>query len=133
MMLRIIYVVLIALCAQQALIRSATAAEQGSLAGQPTGMVGLTPLGLAFSVLPPAERRALGVSFGLVVERVDPTADAGPIQRGDVITAINNTEFASLEEFNRIVAKQKPGSSIALLVRRGTDSLYVPVKVMGQQ
>jgi len=25
------------------------------------------------------------------LERVDPTADAGPIQRGDVITAINNT------------------------------------------
>ena len=53
MMLRIIYVVLIALCAQQALIRSATAAtaaEQGSLVGQPTGTLGLTPLGLAFSV-----------------------------------------------------------------------------------
>ena len=62
-MLRIIYVALIALCAQQALIRSATAAEQGSLAGQPTGTLGLTPLGLAFSVLPPAERKALGVSF----------------------------------------------------------------------
>ena len=91
-MLRIIYVVLIALCAQQALIRSATAAtaaEQGSLVGQPTGTLGLTQLGLAFSVLPPAERKALGVGFGLVVGRVDPTADAGPIQRGDVITAIN--------------------------------------------
>ena len=92
--------------------------------------VTMNRLGLTFSVLPPAQRKTLGVSFGLVVDSVSAAADAGQIEPGDVITAVNNTEFSTLEQFSRIVAQQKPGSSVALLVRRGSESLYVPVKVL---
>ena len=47
----------------------------------------------------------------------------------DIIVAINNRYFKSLEEFNKAVQQQQPGSVVALLVRRGDAALYIPVKV----
>jgi serine protease Do len=88
-------------------------------------------LGLGVRILPPEQRKALGVAFGLVVETIDPAARAPQLNPGDVIVGLNNTEFESLEHFNEIVAKQKPGTSVALLVRRGDATLYIPVKVQG--
>ncbi|MCW7541753.1 DegQ family serine endoprotease [Aquabacterium sp. A7-Y] len=86
-------------------------------------------LGLMVSELPPAGRRALGVDYGLVVDGVrGPNADA-PLQQGDVIVAVNSQRFKSLEEFNRHLAQAAPGDTVALLVRRGDASLYVPVTV----
>lgn len=35
----------------------------------------------------------------------------------------------SLEDFNRLIAEQKSGDSVALLVRRGEATVYVPVEV----
>lgn len=87
-------------------------------------------LGLTVSVLPPAQRKALGVKFGLVVEAVEPAADVGQIRRGDVIAAINNVEFSSVEQFNEIVDKQKPGGNVALLVKRGDASLFIAADVV---
>ncbi len=86
-------------------------------------------LGLALSELPPAQRKALGVPFGVVVEAVQGPAEKTGIRRGDVITAVNNTDLTSIQQFNDIVAQQKPGSSVALLVRRGDASMFVPVEV----
>ena len=86
-------------------------------------------LGLLVSELPPAGRRALGVDYGLVVEGVQaPNADA-PLQQGDVIVAVNNQGFRSLDEFNRRVAELSPGGNVALLVRRGEETLFVPMPV----
>ena len=86
-------------------------------------------LGLMVRELAPAQRKALGIEYGLIVENV---ASPGPnmqVQRGDIIIAVNNVYFKGLEEFNRTVQKQPPGSVIALLVRRGDAALYIPVRV----
>lgn len=88
-------------------------------------------LGLSVHVLPAEQRTALGVKFGLVVDSIDPGARAPQLNPGDVVIGINNVEITSLEQFNDIVARQKPGSSVALLVRRGEAALYIPVKVQG--
>jgi serine protease Do len=85
-------------------------------------------LGLTVRELAPPQRKSLGIEYGLIVEGVNP----GPnmqVQRGDIIIAVNNIYFKSLEEFNRVVQKQAPGSVIALLVRRGDAALYIPVRV----
>jgi len=86
-------------------------------------------LGLALSELSPEQSKAIGVKFGVVVEAVQGPAERAQIRRGDVITAVNNTELTSIQQLNEIVARQKVGGSIALLVHRGDASVYVPVEV----
>jgi serine protease Do len=84
-------------------------------------------LGLVVRELAPAQRKALGIEFGLLVE--DASGPAGQLQRGDIILAVNNVYFKSLEEFNRLVQQQPAGGIVALLVRRGDAALYIPVRV----
>lgn len=100
------------------------ASAQPAVSAQPRNR-----LGLAVSELPPAKRKALGVDFAVVVEAVEGPAEKTQIRRGDVITAVNNTDLTSLQQFRDIVAQQTPGESVALLVRRGDASLYVAVEV----
>ena len=78
--------------------------------------------------LAPAQRKSLGLDYGLVVESVS-AAQASQIQRGDIILAINNRSFKSVDEFNKIVQQQPAGSIVALLIRRGDAALYIPVRV----
>ena len=83
-------------------------------------------LGITVSELPPAQRKSLGVEFGVVVQGVE---KAGvPLRPGDVILAVNRARFASVKEFRELVAAQK-GDTVALLVRRGEGTMYVPVEL----
>jgi serine protease Do len=88
-------------------------------------------LGLSVRELQPEERKKLGVDFGVVVVDVAQGAAAArtPIRRGDVIVAVNQTRFASIEEFNKLIEAQKKGDTVALLVRRGEGAIYVPMEV----
>ncbi|HET7866700.1 MAG TPA: Do family serine endopeptidase [Burkholderiaceae bacterium] len=86
-------------------------------------------LGLQVRELSAEGRRALGLDYGLVVEGVaGPNAEA-PLQRGDVIIALNNRRFYSLADFNRRLDALPPGAAVAALVRRGGTGLYVPLTV----
>jgi serine protease Do len=102
-----------------------------SAAGKPPAKPAANALGLAVSELPPEGRKALGVDYGLVVEDVAPTGAAArsPLQRGDVIVAVGQEKFKSVEEFAKLVEKHKKGDNVALLVRRGEGALYVPLEV----
>jgi serine protease Do len=90
----------------------------------------ITPnrLGLAVRELPAEDRKAIGVEFGLVVLEVARPNAATPIMPGDVIVAVNQKPFKSLEEFNKLIAEASKGQTVALLVRRGEGALYVPVE-----
>lgn len=86
-------------------------------------------LGLQVRELSAEGRRALGLDYGLVVEAVaGPNAEA-PLQRGDVIIALNHRRFYSLADFNRRLDALPPGAAVAALVRRGGTGLYVPLTV----
>ena len=50
------------------------------------------------------------------------------IRRGDVIVKVGHTPFADRSEFERLIAAGA-GDYVALLVRRGDDSMYVPLAV----
>jgi serine protease Do len=84
-------------------------------------------LGLVVSELPSAQRRALGVDYGLLVENAD--SARSPLRPGDVIVAVGRETFKSVEDFERLIEKQKQGDTVALLVRRGEATVYVPVEV----
>jgi serine protease Do len=87
-------------------------------------------LGLVVRELPPEGRKALGVDYGLVVEDVTGgPAARSPIQPGDVIVAVGQEQFRSLDEFNKLISQRKKGDSVPLLVRRGEGAMYVPIEV----
>jgi serine protease Do len=85
-------------------------------------------LGLVVRELAPAQRKALGIEYGLAIEGVSGPA-AGQLQRGDIVMAVNNVYFKSLDEFNSILQQQPAGGMVALLVRRGDAALYVPIPI----
>ena len=84
-------------------------------------------LGLVVSELPPTQRQQLGIEYGLVVEAAD--SARSPLRPGDVIVGVGRETIKSLEDFNRLIEEQKDGDTVALLVRRGQATVYVPVEV----
>lgn len=85
-------------------------------------------LGLALRPLQPQEKREAGVDTGLLIEdAAGPSAQAG-VQAGDVLLAINGTPAQSLEQVREVVAKAA-NKSVALLIQRGEDKIFVPVRI----
>ena len=84
-------------------------------------------LGLAVRPLTPQDQQQLNVGGGLYVERASgPAAEAG-IQQGDVVLAANGAPVSSASELASAVEKSK--GHIALLIQRGEQRMFVPVRV----
>ena len=86
-------------------------------------------LGLTLRELTPQQRRNLNGRNALVVVDAQGNAAQAGIRRGDLILALNNTEVQSLEQFTKQVNAVQAGKTIALLVQRENNTLYVPVKI----
>lgn len=82
-------------------------------------------LGLAVRPLNKDEQQQIGVHGGLVVEDVNGPAAIAGIQDGDVILSLNGNAVTSVEQLRSLVSKA--GKSVALLVERGEDKIFVPV------
>jgi len=84
-------------------------------------------LGLALRPLEPDEARQAGLSGGLVVQDVSGPAERAGVQPGDVVLAVNGTPARSIEQVRSLVAKAH--KSVALLVQRGDNKIFVPVRI----
>ena len=84
-------------------------------------------LGLELRQLQPQERRESGIREGLVIEDVGGPAARAGVQPGDVLLAINGTPVNSVEQVQQVVAGSD--KSVALLVQRGKDKIFVPVRI----
>jgi len=84
-------------------------------------------LGLAVRQLTPQERKESGIEQGVVVEQVGGPAARAGIQPGDVITAVNGTPVKSPQDLRSAAQRSKEG--VALLVRRGDQSIFVPLEL----
>ena len=85
-------------------------------------------LGLALRPLQPDEARQAGIhGGGLVVEDVSGAAQRAGVQPGDVVLAVNGTPAKSIEQVRAAVAKAD--KSVALLMQRGEDKIFVPVRI----
>jgi len=87
--------------------------------------------GMALSDLSDAQRKELKVEGGVLVENVQGAALRAGIRRGDVILAVNNQDVKSVEEFRQHMGQVEKGRIVAMLIRRGGNSLYVPFRVDG--
>ncbi len=86
-------------------------------------------LGLILKELTPQQKKKLNGKNGLMVTDAQGAVVQAGIRRGDVVLGLNNTEVQSLEQFNKQLASFSPGATVALLVLRGENTLYVPVKI----
>jgi serine protease Do len=91
----------------------------------------LTKLGLTASELTADQKRELNVAGGILVENADGAAAKAGIRRGDVIQAVNNQEVKSVDELNRLLSAGDRARTVALLVKRGEGSIYIPLKLNG--
>ena len=92
---------------------------------------GANRLGLALAELTPDQRQQLKIGSGLLVENAQGLAAQAGIRRGDVILAINNLEVKNVDQFNQTIKKLGEKGSVALLVRRGDNVWYAPIKLNG--
>ena len=104
------------------------AARQSRRGGKPPATLP-SQYGLSLSDLSDAQKSELKVSGGVLVENVQGAGQRAGVRRGDVILAINNQDVKSVEQFNQMMAQFDKGRIIALLVRRGANSLYIPFRV----
>jgi serine protease Do len=101
-------------------------AEQTEVADA-SGAVQPGQLGLALRPLTREERREAKVESGLVVENVAGPAERAGIQQGDVLLAINGKPVQSIDQVKSVL-QGKP-KSVALLVQRDGDTIFVPVNL----
>ncbi|HBY57868.1 MAG TPA: hypothetical protein DEG96_08450 [Candidatus Atribacteria bacterium] len=89
--------------------------------------------GLRVEKVTPEIAKEVGLPWvkGLVITEVIPGSSAEDmgLSRGDIILEANRTELSSLEEWEEVISKLEPGSTLLLLVFRNHHTYYVPIKV----
>jgi serine protease Do len=87
-------------------------------------------IGLVLKEVTAKDKKMLDGRNGLVVTKASGPAVSSQIREGDIILALNNTPVTSVRAFNREINKTPKGKTIALLIYRNGDTLFVPVKVL---
>jgi serine protease Do len=96
---------------------------------KPAAKAEMNRIGLTLKELTVQQRKKLNGKNGLmVVDSQGAVAQAG-VRHGDIILGLNNSEVQSLDQFNKQLLGISVGKTIALLVQRGENTLYVPVKI----
>jgi serine protease Do len=84
-------------------------------------------LGLALRPLEPIERRQSGIAAGLVIEDASGAAATAGVEAGDVLISVNGRAVNSVDQVRDVVAKAS--KSVALLIQRGSDRIFIPVRI----
>ena len=84
-------------------------------------------LGLALRPLQPDELRASGLPAGLLIQDAQGASAYAGVQQGDLLLAVNGQPVSSVEQVRAVVAKSQ--KSVALLIQRGEDKIFVPVRL----
>ena len=85
--------------------------------------------GMTLSEPTAQQREQLRITGGVLVEEAQGAAARAGIRRGDIILAVNNQDVKSLEQFGQLMGQFEKGRTVALLVRRGTNALYIPFRI----
>jgi serine protease Do len=62
-----------------------------------------------------------------VVEQVAGAAERAGVQPGDVVIAVNGDPVNSIDQVRNAISKSS--KSAALLIQRGEDRIFVPVRI----
>lgn len=112
---------------QELSARLGDASEKANSVAKNDERAGGGKLGLALRPLQPQEKREAAVESGLLIEDAGGAAALAGVQAGDVLLAINGTPAKSVEQVREVV--NKADKSIALLIQRDGDRIFVPVRI----
>ncbi len=85
-------------------------------------------LGVAVVDLPDERRKQLGLPSGVLVESVEGPAVTAGIRRDDIVLSLNNVDATSARQFNEQVAKLDPKKQAFVMIRRGENVFYLPIR-----
>jgi serine protease Do len=106
----------------------ASATEKTAKAeSRPETVAGEGKLGLALRPLQDSEKRQAGVADGLLVQEASGAAARAGVEAGDVLLAVNGTPAKSVDQVKSLISKSD--KSVALLIQRGDDKIFVPVRI----
>jgi serine protease Do len=108
--------------------RTAQRSQRRGPGGKPPAE-SVSKLGMTLSEPTAEQRKELKITGGILVEDVQGAAARAGIRRGDIILAVNNQDVKSLEQFGQLMTQFEKGKIVAMLVRRGGNSLYVPFRI----
>jgi serine protease Do len=102
--------------------------QPGEGRGPTAEKLGLTVQTLTADI---ARQLGLGNERGAVITAVAPggAGDDADLRPGDLIMEVNRARVATAQEFEAVVRAAKSGDTLALLVRRGADTFFAPVKI----
>ena len=106
--------------------------EEAAVVPKTPGKAEANRIGLVLRDLTPQQKKRLNGKNGLLVLDAQGEAAQAGIRRGDVILAMNNTEVQNVEQFNKQLGAIASGKTVALLVQRGENTLYLPIKISGK-
>lgn len=94
------------------------------------GAVKLQSLGLSVANLSAEERLHLGIKEGVIVRQVlaGPAREAG-IRAGDLLLRVGRAPIREVADLERQLATLPRGKPVAVLVKRGRDSLFLAFKL----
>ncbi len=85
-------------------------------------------LGLSVSKVPSEITKKLELKGGVSVSSVKGLAANSGLVIGDVIMSINNKNIGSVLQFSKMVEKLDKSKIIVLLIRRGEEALFIPIR-----
>ncbi|PCE27765.1 serine peptidase [Paraburkholderia acidicola] len=85
-------------------------------------------LGIAVSDLSADQLKTLKLSSGVQVDAVDGPAVRVGLQRGDIILRVGDTDITGAKQFDEVTSHLDPQKMVALLVRRGDNTQFVPIR-----
>jgi serine protease Do len=91
------------------------------------------PLGVTVSDLPAEQVKSLKLRTGGVqVDAVEGPAARVGLQKGDIILRVGDTDVSTAKQFELATAHLDPQKMVPVLVRRGENTQFVPIKPRAQ-
>jgi serine protease Do len=90
--------------------------------GKPQGR-----LGVAVRELTPDEQRRTGLDAGVLVENAGGAAAKAGVRAGDIILSVNTAPVKDVDQLRGLI--MKAGKSVALLLQRNDNKIFVPVEL----